>query len=446
MNGPAEKYMMYVIYDIILHLSILALTPYFLIKMLSAGKYRSGIPERFGIIKDGKLKAVSGGRVAWFHAVSVGETKAVLPLVKAFREKNPGTKIVFSTVTKTGHRVAKKEGALLIDTLIYFPLDLSWIARSVVRRLNPCVFIVVEKELWPNLIRHLRGRSIPVVVVNGTLSERSFERYRRFSFLFGKMFRSLSAFCARTGEDAKKALALGAERRRVVVTGNLKFDMEPRPLDAAERELLVRSLGIGPEDRVIVAGSTHSGEEKVLLDAFKRLKGEFKRLKIVLAPRHPERFDEVESIVRASGLPYIRRSRGAKDNGHDVVILDTIGELGMVYSLATAAFVGGTLVDTGGHNLFEPALYGKPVLYGPYLRDYLYMAEILEKEGASFRVKEGDLACRLKTLLKDHGLRAEMGRAAARVVESNRGATARTLDVIEAVTAGRTPAAAEGAG
>ncbi|MBI5560981.1 MAG: 3-deoxy-D-manno-octulosonic acid transferase [Deltaproteobacteria bacterium] len=422
--------MAYILYDTLLHLSLIVLLPYFLVRAFSSGKYLSGIQERFGLIDVGKLEGLKGEKVAWFHAVSVGETKAVMPLLKLFRERHPTVKIVFSTVTPTGGRVARKEGVSLIDSLIYFPLDLSWVSRRVIRRISPGIFITVEKEFWPNFFRILRTNSVPSVVVNGTISERSFRRYRRYPRLFKDLFSALT-FCARTEEDRERAIALGTPAKRCPAAGNLKFDMSPRSLDKEEMERLSSLMGIRPGERVLVAGSTHSGEERIFLDAFKKLKEEFRPLKLILAPRHPERTNEVETNVRASGLSYVKRSAGAKGISHDVVILDTLGELFLTYGISTVAFVGGTLVDSGGHNLLEPAFFGKPVLYGPYLKSYLYMAELLEKRGGGMRVKEDTLVGALRKLLSSPDLREKMGMNAKRAVEENRGATEKTVKVIE---------------
>ncbi|MBI5599416.1 MAG: 3-deoxy-D-manno-octulosonic acid transferase [Deltaproteobacteria bacterium] len=428
--------MTHALYDILLHLSLVTLLPYFLVKMISSGKYRRGLAERLGFFRSAKFEGFGGSRVVWFHAVSVGEARAVMPMLRVFRERHPEVKIVFSTVTATGNDIAKKEGALLIDALIYFPLDLSWVVKRTVRRIRPDMLIIVEKELWPNVMRVLKNASVPVVFVNGTVSERSFLRYNRFSFFFREVFSGIGFFCGRTKEDAQRAVALGTNPAATVVTGNIKFDMRPPTPGAGELEALRTVMGIEPADMVIVAGSTHAGEEKILLDAFKRLKGEWSvtPLKLVLAPRHPERFNEVETLVRASGLTCSRRSKGAADSPRrDVAILDTIGELGIVYSLSTVAFVGGTLVPVGGHNLLEPAFFGKPVLHGPYTKNCLQMAELLERHGASMRVGEKDLFDCLGKLLRDSGLMEKMGIAAKGVVDSNRGATERTLAVIDGI-------------
>lgn len=422
--------MTYLLYDIILHLSIIILLPYFVFKMFRARKYREGIAQRFGFIKGGKLGNLAGGPVVWVHAVSVGETKAALPVLKLLKERRPGVKIVFSTVTQTGNRTAEKEGAGLIDALIYFPLDLSWVVKRVASRLKPKVCVIVEKEVWPNLLRHLKSRSVPVVVINGTISERSFRRFLAFKFFFREVFGMVSLFSARTAEDRERAVAVGVNEDRAVTTGNIKFDLSPPSVDPSYLDSLKTSMGIGPGDRTIVAGSTHEGEEEMIVRAFLSLLDEIKGLKLIIAPRHPERFQEVEAIIKKSGAAYARRSRGGPA---PIVLLDTVGELMNVYSFATAAFVGGSLVDgIGGHNLLEPAYFGVPVVYGSRLCAYLGMAEMLEASGGGIRVGgEAELKAALKLLLSDDKFRASAGASAKKVVEANRGAAVRTAGIIE---------------
>ncbi|MBI5826677.1 MAG: 3-deoxy-D-manno-octulosonic acid transferase [Deltaproteobacteria bacterium] len=422
--------MTYLLYDILLHLSIIILLPYFVFKMFWVRKYREGIAERFGFIKGEKLGALGGSPVVWVHAVSVGETKAALPVLKLLKERRPGVRIVFSTVTQTGNRTAEKEGAGLIDALIYFPLDLSWVVKRVVSRLKPKVCVIVEKEVWPNLLRRLKGLDVPVVVINGTISERSFRRFLAFKFFFREVFGMVSLFSARTAEDRERAAAVGVKEDRAVATGNIKFDLKPPSADPSYLDSLKSSIGIDLRDRTIVAGSTHAGEEEIIIRVFSSLVDEFKGLKLIIAPRHPERFQEVEAIIKKSGAPYARRSRGG---AAPIVLLDTVGELMNVYSFAAVAFVGGSLVDgIGGHNLLEPAYFGVPVVYGSRLSAYLGMAEMLEAAGGGIRVgDEASFKAALKRLLSDDRFRASAGASARRVVEANRGAAVRTVAIIE---------------
>ncbi|MEK7313588.1 MAG: 3-deoxy-D-manno-octulosonic acid transferase [Deltaproteobacteria bacterium] len=429
--------MAFFLYDIFLHAALPAFLPYFLLKMIFYGKYRSGIFERFGFIKKEKTEKLRGKTVVWVHAVSVGETKAALPLVKILKQKNPGVRVVFSTVTATGNAVAKQDGASFIDALIYFPLDFGWAVRRVVRSVRPSLFVAVEKEFWPNLLMTLDRNSVPVIVVNGVISERSAKGYKRLAFLFSPVFDSISFFCAMTKQDAARAAMLGIKEARIAVSGNLKFDTVPPELTSVAKDSIRKNLGIGKGVPVIVAGSTHRGEEDILLTAFGRLKKEFLDLKLVLAPRHPERFDEVEGIVTKKGISCRRKKKDiGKDLEADVALLDTIGELASVYSISTISFVGGTLVPIGGHNLLEPAFFGIPVVYGPHLQNCLQMAEMLEAGGASVRVSAESVEQEFRRLLQSESLRAKMGSAGKRVVESNRGAIEMSYNVMERYLSG----------
>lgn len=421
--------MIHIIYDIVLHLSIIILIPFFIVKMITARKYREGIIERFGFIGRDKLARLRSGPVVWVHAVSVGESKAVIPVLKLLKKRRPDVRILFSTVTTTGNRAVQKDAGNLIDALIYFPLDLSWVVRRVLDATNPELFIVVEKELWPNLLKALRARSVPAIVVNGTISDRSFRRFKQFSFFFRDIFASIELFCGRTADDTRKAIEAGVIPSRACSFGNLKFDLDPDTPSEERLAGLKRVLGIGPSDMVIVAGSTHAGEEVQVIKAFKALRAGRPGLRLIIAPRHPERFSEVESIIKSAGLVPSRRTA---PTGGDVILLDTIGELMTFYAISTLAFVGGSLVeDVGGHNLLEPAFFSKPVVYGPHLTTYLSMAELLEEAGGGFRVDDFEgLTKTLGTLLQDETLAAKAGAAAKKAVEANRGAAEKTVEAI----------------
>lgn len=422
--------MAYFLYNIILHLSAIVLIPYFLLKMLTARKYREGIPERFGFVDRAKFKNLKGGKAVWVHAVSVGETKAVLPVLRLLKRRRPDVKIVFSTVTATGNRTAAQEGKGLIDALIYFPLDLSWAVRRVTRMVKPVMFIVVEKEMWPNAFRAMYDMGAPIVIVNGTMSDRSARRYARLAFLFRDVFSKVSLFLARTDGDLEKALSTGVKAERAQVSGNIKFDLAPSLMDSQFVAKLKEAIGVAPGTKLIIAGSTHPGEEEIVLDAFKALSAEFEGLKLVIAPRHPERFTEVEGIIKKTGFDFTRRSKGGRS---DVVLLDSIGELMTVYSFSDIAVVGGSLVPgIGGHNLLEPAYFGKPVVYGAHLTAYLGMAELLEKEGGGIRVAgENGLVDALRSLLSNELYMKRTGANAKKVVEENRGAAERTAAALE---------------
>ena len=381
--------MRYIAYDILLHLCMIVLIPYYIAKMIFAGKYRHGLPERFAVYgRGGPTPAAGDTETLWFHAVSVGETRAVMPLLRRFKEAHPKTRIVFSTVTETGRELAKSEGAALIDSLIYMPLDLSWVVKRALKRIRPSLFVIVEKEYWPNIIRLTRASGVPVMVVNATVSRRSFTRYKKLSFFFREIFNGLSLFCAKREEDGARIRELGMDGADIRVVGNLKFDMEEVN---ASREIagLRDSLGVTQDDTVIVAGSTHKGEEEIIIETYKKLKKDFPGLKLLIAPRHPNRFDEVALIIEEAGLKTNRRSQcaGGKEG---VILLDTVGELFMAYAISSVSFVGGSLVPIGGHNLLEPAFHSSPVLYGPNIGTCRDMGDLLEEAGGSIMVSGKD--------------------------------------------------------
>lgn len=423
------------LYDISLHIAILIATPYFVFKMLTSHKYRDGIMERFGFYNAEKLKPFASGGVIWFHAISVGETKAAVPVLKLLRQTRPQARILFSTVTLTGRRTAEQECKGLIDGLIYFPLDLSWVVNRLISGFRPSVFVTVEKDIWPNTFLRLAKAGVPVIIINGTLSERSAKRFKRFGFFFKAVFGAVSAFCARTPEDGVKAARVGVRPERIHTTGNLKFDLRAAAIDDKAGQSLADALGIKPGEPVFTAGSTHAGEEEIILRVYMELRRRVAGVRLVLAPRHPERFNEVEALVKKTGLDYGRRSKGQSG---DVVILDTVGELMTVWSLTYVAFVGGSLVPgIGGHNLLEPAFFARPVVYGHHLSAYLSMAELLEANGGGSRVAdEAALLDTLTALLSDKAEAVRMGAAAKAVVEANRGAATKTVEIIEGFITG----------
>ncbi|MDH4227073.1 MAG: 3-deoxy-D-manno-octulosonic acid transferase [Deltaproteobacteria bacterium] len=430
--------MLRILYDILLHAAFVVTLPYFTYKAFTAGKYRQGIKERFGFISEKKLGALRNSRFVWMHAVSVGETRAVLPLLKLFKERHPEFKILFSTVTMTGNAVAKTEGAAIIDVLIYYPFDFFWVISRVLGKARPEAFIVAEKEIWPNMIAALKCRNIPIMVINGSISERSFKRYKFFGFFLRRAFESLSLFSAQTGLDAQRAIELGAPQKNTFATGNIKFDMKPKAANRAREEEIMRSLGIAAGDIVLTAGSTHPGEEKLILQAHETLKREFPELKLIIAPRHPERFSEVASLLSAGKIPFARRSRGVGSEKPSISLLDTLGELGIVYSFSTIAFVGGSLVNIGGHNLLEPAFFSRPVIFGPYVKSYKQMAEELAGSGGGFLVNTiDDLIAIAGQLLRDKALYDKAGKAAHDFVVANSGTATKTLDLMDKLINGK---------
>jgi 3-deoxy-D-manno-octulosonic-acid transferase len=367
-------------------------------------------------------------QAGWIHAVSVGEAITALPLVAGLRERCPGLPLVVTTVTETGARVVREQMAAVAEHR-YFPLDLPGAIDRVLDAIDPAFLVCMETELWPNLVRRLHRRGVPVMIANGRLSDRSFRRYAMVRRLLRATLEQIRTFAMQSEEDARRIVALGAPAARVVVTGNMKHDAAaPDPREAAAwRERL------GLRGRVWIAGSTHPGEEAAVLDAHAGARARHPGLALIVAPRHPERAPEVVALVEARGWRARLRSEGGAGPGEPgtVVVLDTVGELSTLYSVADVVFVGGSLVPRGGHNLLEPARLGKPVLFGPHTANFREAAALLASGGGGLVVEDGaGLAARLGALLADEGERQRRGEAAQRAVVSRQGAVRHTLDLL----------------
>jgi 3-deoxy-D-manno-octulosonic-acid transferase len=416
---------MYALYSAVLGVGLLAYLPAFLARRRRAG-YQRDVAQRLGRLGEGLPPEPR----CWVHAVSVGESAAAVPLVEGIRRRWPELGIVVSTITPTGARIV---GERLAGTAVhrYFPIDLPGPVRRALDAARPRFFIAIETELWPNFLRALARRRIPAMIANGRISDRSFRRYRWVRGLMRRVLADVAVFAMQTDEDARRIIALGAPPSRVVVTGNLKSDLLPEA--AADDSAAWRArLHLGAGARLWIAGSTHRGEEAVVLDAFLRARARCPELALLLAPRHPERAGEVEELIRARGLVAARRSRLPADAAPGaVVILDTVGELAALYALAEVVFVGGSLVPVGGHNVLEPAMRGKPVLVGPHTSNFREGAELLQRSGGGLVVKDGpELERELARLLEDRELARRMGDAARAAFAGRQGAVNATLDLV----------------
>jgi len=371
----------------------------------------------------------------WVHAVSVGEAIAAAPLVEGLRRLHPELPLVVTTVTSTGAQVVRERFAGLA-THRFFPLDFPSVARRAAAAINPAFLICMETELWPNTLRALASRGVPVMIANGRISDRSFRRYRLVRSFMSSVLADVRLFAMQSDEDARRIIALGAQPERVVVTGNIKVDASgPDPVGSVD--LWRRLLGLAPGQRVWVAGSTHQGEEALVLDAHRGALAEFPDLVLVIAPRHPERTREVQALVERRGWPSVRRSElpaavtTADVPVPPVVILDTIGELAMLYAVADVVFVGGSLVPMGGHNVLEAAQRRRPVLTGPYTSNFREAVGLLESVGAALVARDAsELSRELRRLLADPELRSKLGDAGYEAVTSRQGAVRETLDLI----------------
>jgi len=429
---------------------MLLLSPYFLLRGLIQRKYLSNIPERLGWRFPPELRDENspglGQKSMWIHAVSVGEVLAVLPLAQQLKKRFPQLRLVVSTTTVTGQKIAR-ERMPFADAVFYFPLDWSGPVRRALGAARAAAMIIVETEIWPNFLRECRRAQVPVIFVNGRLSERSFRGYgRALSYSAGalagflkKVLGDATLFLMQSEEDAARLIALGAPGERVLLSGNIKYDVaEPdeSPLSTWLEAELAKSI----RRPVVVAGSVLAHEESSVLRAFADVEREFPRALLILAPRKPEQFENAATIVAESGRKLLRR-RDLVFNGAgsavlpepvNVFLLDSLGELGELYRLADAVFVGGSLVPGGGHNILEPAAFGKIPIYGPSMENFREMSGKFLAAGAAIQVKSSEeLGAAWASLLREPERAARMGTFARELVERNRGATQRVLQHIE---------------
>ena len=419
------------------NIAVLVVSPIILAVLLAKRRCRRGLLQRLGL-KD----SLSGPSrrpdrsVIWVHAVSLGEVVAVTPLVEELHRRHPEHRIVVSTVTETGREAVEQRLAGVADHC-YAPLDFPWVVSRFIERLQPCLYVFVETELWPNLLWHLRRRGVPTALVNGRLSTRSFTRqqWAPVRSFYRTMLQTLSLCLMQSDRDVDRIVALGAEASRVRRTGNIKFD---QPMPAVTGEAPTRAdLGLQETEQLFVVGSTHPGEEETLVECYRALVTRCPSAVLLLAPRHIERAESVEAMVRANGLAVqrcsmMRQAGAVRSTGPRVLVLDSRGELAAIYREAVVAFVGGTLVPIGGHNLLEPAQWAKPVLFGPYTDHCAEIADLLIQAGGGRRVLHAeDLTRQVLALFSDDEERKRMGRSARQVVEQNQGALQRTLEAID---------------
>ena len=434
--------MWYFLYNLVL----VAASPIILAILVAKKRCRRGLPQRLGLESLSRLSRVShrpdqpDRSVIWVHAVSLGEVVAVAPLVKELHRRNPGYRFIVSTFTETGREAVEQRLATVAEHQ-YAPLDFPWVVKRFVRRWQPSLYIFVETELWPNLLRALRRRGVPTVLVNGRLSTRSYVRQQwgPVRSFYRTMLRTVSLYLMQSDRDVERVVSLGADAQLVRRTGNIKFD-QPMP-EPSGSGISRADLGVEGHEQLLVAGSTHSGEEEAIVAAYRLIVAACPSAVLLLAPRHIERVGQVEAMIREQGMPVQRRSSVHKEgaipgNGPRVIILDTRGELASVYREAAVAFVGGTLVPIGGHNLLEPAVWAKPVLFGPYTDNCAEIADLLSQGGGGVRVTDAEtLAQHVIRVLNNPVDGEHMGNLAQQVIRQNQGALQRTLDAIEGVLA-----------
>ena len=404
---------------------LLAVSPVLLYRRWVHGKYRDGWSEKLW----GRLPERDGSRPClWLHAVSVGEVLQLRPLMNLLTAQRPGWDFVITTTTRTGLDVAKKEFAQ--HTVCYCPLDFSWAVRRAIARLKPSAIVLVELELWPNLVLTANRLGVPLALINGRVSEKSFRGYRRIRPLIARLLGGFELLAVQNEEYADRLRTLGAPSERLHLTGSIKFDGVKSDRSNAKTSELRQFFGLRSDERVFIAGSTQAPEESLALDTWQALRSEFPNLRLILVPRHKERFDEVAALVTSRGLTLQRRSNDVRGDG-DVLLLDTLGELGACWGLAEIAFVGGSLTQRGGQNMLEPAAFGAAVLFGPNTWNFRDIVEQLLARDAARVVRSADeLTATVRTLLRDSAEVRDLGSRARDFVATQQGAAARTVDLL----------------
>jgi 3-deoxy-D-manno-octulosonic-acid transferase len=430
---PRRSPRVYLSYSILTVVVLVLGAPWFAWQAFRHRKYVGSLGQRLGFLP--VAFNVDREPSIWVHAVSVGEVLTTRALIDELKNRYPHLRLFLSTTTITGQQVARS-GVPHVDGVFYFPFDFPWIVRRTLDLLRPALFVMMETEIWPHLLRQCRARGIRTVLVNGRISARSFPRYRIARRFFRRVLADIDACCMQSAESARRIIEIGADPGRVVVTGSLKFDSLQWGGSATARgqDRVLRFFRVPDHRLVVVAASTLRGEEGAVFVAFHRLRALHPGALLIVAPRHPERFGEVEALARDEGFRVARRTDLAidADPRADVVILDTMGELARLFQVATLVFVGGSLVDAGGHNILEPAVFGKPIVFGPSMHNFAEIADSFLAAGAAVRVRSpAELTSVLVDLAGDSVRRASLGAAARALVEANRGARERTLAAID---------------
>ena len=441
---------MYSLYSVLVLIVAVIASPWFIYQAVRYKKYVGSLGQRMGYLP--VSFNIDGDESIWVHAVSVGEVLTARPLISDLKRRYPNLRMFLSTTTMAGQQLARRS-VQDVDAVFYCPFDLGFVVRRTLDLVRPKLFIMMETEIWPNLLRECRARGIKTAVVNGRISARSFPRYRMIRPMMRRVLDHIDRFLVQSEQSARRFIDLGADPARVVVTGSLKFDsLELSSTGSQAGAPAARSVRGGVETRardrvlryfrlpasrpVIVAGSTMRGEEAQVLRAFRKVRTAVPNTLLVLAPRNPERFGEAEQLARSEGWKVARRSDLAVDSEPrvDIVILDTIGELATIYQIATVVFVGGSLVATGGHNVLEPAVFGKPVVFGPHMENFREIADAFVSNGAGVQLSGDDeLEEAFLSLMSDPVRRARLGAAARALVEANRGANAKSVTVLAAL-------------
>jgi 3-deoxy-D-manno-octulosonic-acid transferase len=423
--------MIYHLYNILLTFLLILASPYFLLRSLIQKRFRKALPQRMGFFQDLSFK-----KAIWVHAASVGEVFCSIPLLKKIKKEFTHLKIVLTTMTSTGNETAKTY-LPEADQVLFLPIDHPLIIPGVLEKIQPNLLLIAETELWPNLLQSCGKKGIPVVLFNGRISQKSFQRYHLFKFFFKECLKHISLFLMQTEEDRTRIIEMGGESQKTRVVGNLKFDQTFPSFPQEVMVEMAKNLGLQGKENILIAGSTHTGEEEILVSLYKEIKKIDPHLILILAPRHLERLEEVEGVLKKESLSWLRKTSlplgaGRSDQEQpDVILLDTMGELMGIYSLGTLIFVGGSLVPVGGHNPLEPLFFKKCVLFGPYMFNFLEISSrLIEAEGAIQVSGKEDLFSQMKRLLFDEGARKEIGEKGYQFLQEHQGATERMFEEI----------------
>ena len=420
--------MIYLFYSFALAIALLLSSPYWLYQALRHGKYRRGFGERMGNVP-ARLGALDGARVIWIHAVSLGEVLAVSGLVAQLRRKFPQHRVLISTTTDTGQDMARKRFGE--ENVFYFPMDFAWAIRPYLRAMSPELIILAETEFWPNFLRMVDESGTCLAVVNARISDRSFPRYQRFRWIFRRTLQHVDLFLAQTQQDSERLQLIGADLQHIQITGNLKFDV-PQPSSSPIVDSLRRSFASDGAGPILVCGSTVEDEEALLLKTFENILVGHPHAVMVLAPRHPERFDGVAKLIERMEIASYRRSAWAGEPlPGKVLLVDTIGELAALYALADVAFVGGSLVPRGGHNIIEPAQHGVAIVTGNHTENFRDIVWLFQSRDAVRIVGVSELPLTLMHLLDHEEERRALGRRAKETILAQMGATSRTMDALK---------------
>ena len=425
------------IYNFLVVLAVIVMLPKFIKRLLKEPGFKERFKQSFGFIPAAELAKVSQKKCVWIHAASVGEVVAASPIVRETRKRFPNRPIFFTVITATGYEMANRI-ITEADAITFLPLDLFWLSKRLVYQIQPAIFVNIETELWPNLLYYLKQQNIPAIMVNGRISEKSRRQYRWIKAFMKQTLLAIQKFCMQSTVDAQNIIEVGADPQLVLVTGNTKYEQSYTKIDLALKTEMLAELRIASARPIFIAGSSYEGEDEALIKAFVEIKAQHSLAVMIIAPRKIARADAIAELAGSLGVATIKRTLITNQRRADVIILDTIGELGQLYGIADFVFVGGSLIKRGGHNILEPAAHGKPIVIGPNMFNFKEIYAMMSANDACITVTdEKELTDTLLRLANDEQLCEKYSRNALKVIEKNSGAVGRSLDEIAKLLIGR---------